>query len=79
MSREAARAALERVFREVFDDDDIELSENLSREDVPTWDSLGHIRLVAAIEESFGLSFTIEQIEKMTSAVFILDMVTGQP
>ena len=79
MSREPARAALERVFREVFDDDDIELSENLIREDVPTWDSLGHIRLVAAIEESFGLSFTIEQIEKMTSVVFILDMVTGPP
>jgi len=79
MSREAARAALERVFREVFDDDDIELSESLIREDVPTWDSLGHIRLVAAIEESFSLSFTIEQIEKMTSVAFILDMVTGQP
>lgn len=70
--------ALQRVFREVFDDEALVLAEGMVRTDLPAWDSLGHIRLVAALEEAFGVSFTIEEIESMTGVGRILDRLADK-
>ena len=67
MNRDEFRAKLQQVFREVFEDEEFEFSDELDRESLKVWDSLGHIRLVAALEETFGVSFTIEEIETFTS------------
>ena len=77
-SRDDARAALARVFVEVFDDDTLVISDALVREDYKGWDSLGHIRLIAAIEEAFSISFTIEEIETLTSVSRILDGIAAK-
>ena len=78
ISREEARAQLERVFREVFDDESLHLGEEMTREDFSTWDSLGHIRLVSAMEESFNVAFSIEEIEGMTSVGRILERILAK-
>jgi acyl carrier protein len=77
LSRSEAKPILERIFREVFDDDTLVLSDATSREDLPSWDSLGHIRLIGAMEETFDVTFTIDDIEKMTSVDRILDVLTN--
>ena len=78
MSRNDALAAVGQVFQEVFDDDSLKLPETLVREELPAWDSLGHIRLIGALEEAFDVTFTIEDIETMTSVARILDLVTSK-
>jgi acyl carrier protein len=78
MSTEEARVRLEQVFREVFDDDTLSVTEDRQREDFPGWDSLGHIRLVSALEETFGVSFSIEEIEAMTSIGRILEALRSR-
>lgn len=69
---------LQAIFREVFDDDDLVLTEATDRETLEAWDSLGHIRLVAAMEDALELSFTLEDIERMTSVAQILAIVTAR-
>lgn len=61
------RTRLQAVFREIFDDEELQLSESHDRESIEAWDSLGHIRLVSAMEEAFGVSFTLDEIEAMNS------------
>lgn len=51
------------IFREVLENDDIELSESTVAADVPEWDSLNHIYLVVAIEKQFKIKFTTHQIQ----------------
>ena len=51
------RDELEQLFRDVFGDDTIELTEETTARDVPQWDSLGHVNLMFAIEERFGVRF----------------------
>lgn len=65
------RKRLEATFREVFDDDALTLTDGFTRDDLEAWDSLGHIRLISAIEEDFGLTLTLEEIELMTSVATI--------
>ena len=76
MNENDVRATLKKVFEEVFEDEPFEFSDSLGRETLKAWDSLGHIRLVAAVEEAFGTTFSIEEIECFTSAGKIVESVT---
>jgi acyl carrier protein len=51
------------IFREVFENDKLELNESTVAADVPEWDSLNHIYLVVAIEKHFKTKFTTHQIQ----------------
>jgi acyl carrier protein len=53
------------VFREVFDDPTLELTESLSANDVKKWDSLNHITLIVELEALTGLSFTTDELVKL--------------
>lgn len=53
------------VFREFFDDEDIELDEDTTADDIDDWDSLNHITLMAAVEDEFGIRFTMGEVSGM--------------
>jgi acyl carrier protein len=72
------RPRLEAVFREVFDDDTLQLTDAVDRESLEAWDSLGHIRLVSSVEETFGITFTLDEIETMISVPQILELVASR-
>ncbi|MGY3499920.1 acyl carrier protein [Bradyrhizobium sp. USDA 4471] len=50
------------VFRDVFDEDDLVLTPEMTADDVDGWDSLSHIRLVLAVSKSFGVKFSASEI-----------------
>lgn len=72
------RQRVQEVFRDIFDDESLLLTDELSRESLERWDSLGHIRLISALEESLGVSFTIDDIEAMTSVPQILAVLAAK-
>jgi acyl carrier protein len=53
---------LKAVFREVFDDQSLELSDHLQAQDVEGWDSIAHITLIMAIEEAFKVQFLTREV-----------------
>lgn len=53
------------VFREVFDDDSIEVNPNTTADDIEDWDSLNHITLIDAVESEFGVKFTMGEVSGM--------------
>lgn len=65
MTREEVFERLNKVFRDVFDDDDIIVTETTTSADIDDWDSLEHINLVAAVEQEFGMKFTMGQVVTM--------------
>jgi acyl carrier protein len=50
------------VFHDVFDDESIELRDEMVAADVEDWDSLNHVKLVVAIERRFGVKFSNREI-----------------
>jgi len=58
---------LTKVFREVFADDSIVLSDNLTANDVDGWDSLSHVNLMIAIELEFGIEFKQNESQKFAN------------
>ncbi|MBO7391138.1 MAG: acyl carrier protein [Clostridia bacterium] len=53
------------VFRDIFDDDDITVGPKTTAKDIEDWDSLEHIRLIAAVEREFGMRFKMGEVSTM--------------
>ena len=53
------------VFREVFDDDTLQLTPETTAEDVEGWDSAAHVSLIVAAEMRFGLRFRTAELESL--------------
>ena len=62
---ENLRNQVQQVFCEVFGDDTIVLTDNMTADDIPGWDSLGHLNLTIAIEKRLGIKFANAEISKL--------------
>lgn len=53
---------LQKVFRVVFQNSGLVISESTSAKDLKMWDSLTHLELIAAVEEEFKIRFTFNEV-----------------
>lgn len=69
---EGALERLKSIFLDTFTGDIFEFSLETTQYNIGEWDSLNHIRLLAAIENEFDLQFELREIENLTdvSALF---------
>ncbi|HJB91104.1 MAG TPA: acyl carrier protein [Candidatus Eisenbergiella merdigallinarum] len=75
MSREEVFERLNGVFRDVFDDDSIEVNDRTTADDIEDWDSLEHINLMAAVESEFGVKFSMGQVVTMKNVGEMVDII----
>ena len=78
MTREAVYERLNKVFQDVFDDEDITVNDATTSADIEDWDSLEHINLVAAVEQELGIKFTMGQVVTMKNVGEMVDIILGQ-
>ncbi len=64
MTSNAVLAKLTPVFREVFDNDSIVLSPEMTARDVDGWDSVANIRLMVSIEDEFNIKFSVGEFQE---------------
>ncbi len=53
---------LNKIFRTVFDDEDITVQDESTAADVDGWDSLSHVNLIIAIEQKFKIKFSTKEL-----------------
>ena len=53
------------VFREVFQDDNLNIHAGTTAADVSGWDSAANVNLILAIEMQFGVVFHTSEIDEM--------------
>jgi acyl carrier protein len=53
------------IFEDVFDEDSIVVTPELSAKDVDGWDSLTHIRLMLTVEKAFKIKFSTSEVGKL--------------
>lgn len=75
MTREEVYEALNEIFRDVFDDEDISVCDTTTAEDIEDWDSLEHINLTVAIEKRFNIKFTMEEVTTMKNVGAMVDII----
>lgn len=66
---------LEKVIRGVFPIEVETIDENWTSDDIPDWDSVGHLNLIMEIQKEFAVKIEIEEmfeIEKLGDIIKIL-------
>ena len=71
-------AQLTVIFRDIFDDETLQLRPGLTAADVPEWDSFNHINLVVAVEASFRIKFQTAELETMQTVGHLADLIQSK-
>jgi acyl carrier protein len=71
-------ARLVEIFENVFDDDSIKVTPELSAKDVDGWDSLAHIRLMLTVEKAFKIKFSTSEIGKLENVGDLVKLIKAR-
>jgi len=74
LTRDEIFKKLEPIFRDILDETELNLKDNLSALDIPKWDSLAHVNILVAIEIAYRIKFKTGEIEIMKN---VGDLVTA--
>lgn len=75
MSREEVYEALNEVFQDVFDDEDIRVNDATTAADIEDWDSLEHINLIVAVEKKFNIKFNMGEVNTFKNVGEMVDLI----
>ena len=75
MERTEIYAKLTEVFRDVFDDDELEINDNTTANDIEDWDSLEQIHLIVGIEKKFSIKFVLDEVTNLKNVGDMVDLI----
>lgn len=75
MTKEEVFEKLNEVFRDVFDDEGITVTESTTADNIEDWDSLSHINLIVSIENEFKIKFSMGETQKMKNVGEMVDII----
>lgn len=75
MKRSEVIEELNLIFRDVMDDDSIQLSESTTANDIGEWDSINHIYMIVKVEKKFKLKFTAHEIQTWKNVGEIINSI----
>lgn len=68
---------LELILKKAFPEEN-GFSVEMTKKDIESWDSIGHLNLILEIEDELDLSFSSEEIERIDSLKGLLEIVNGK-
>ena len=77
MSSTEIYAALTEIFRDIFLDDEMQLSPTLSARDVDGWDSFKQIEIILATEARFGIRLKTKEINNLLCVGDLAAVIAG--
>jgi acyl carrier protein len=75
MTREEIFNGVQDIFRDIFDEDDLVISNSTSSDEIEDWDSLNHINLVSAIEKEFNIKFALSELMVLKDVGAMVDLM----
>ncbi len=78
MTREEVFSRIQDIFRDIFDDNEIVITDQTTADDVEEWDSLNHINLVSAIEKEFEIRFALGELQGMKNVGLMIDLIMAK-
>ena len=66
------------VFRDVFEDYDITVTDETTADDIEDWDSLEHITLVVSMEREFDMKFDLKEVNKLANVGEMADLIASK-
>ena len=78
LDREKVVDRLNDVFRDIFDDDDIAVTDATVAADIDGWDSLAHITLILGVEREFRIKMTAAEVGSLENVGQMIDVIVAR-
>ncbi|HXS59929.1 MAG TPA: acyl carrier protein [Candidatus Sulfopaludibacter sp.] len=78
MEKELIIDKLTTIFRDVFSDNTIILKEEITANDIGSWNSLSHMLMIAEVENNFSIKFKLKEISKLKDVGTLIDLVDSK-
>ncbi len=75
MDKAALRIRLRNIFREVFDDPSMAISDETSPETLLEWDSVAQVKLVIMAEEEFDITLELGEVSKIKCVADFIEAI----
>jgi acyl carrier protein len=75
VSPQQIQEKLSHIMRDVFDDDALVASPQLTADDVDEWDSLNHVRLILTVEREFGVKFAASEVTGLKNVGDLISLI----
>ena len=75
MQQQEIYAQLTAIFHDVFDDETLVLTPEMTAANVAEWDSFNHINLIVAVESRFRIKFQTAELEAMNSVGHLAEII----
>jgi len=66
---------VDKIFKNVFDDDDLVITRDTSADDIEDWDSLEQINLLISMEKEFDIKFDIKEVSNLKNVGEMMDLI----
>ena len=78
MERNEIHDDLQEIFRTVFDDSTLSITDNTTSSDIEDWDSLEQINLIVGIEKKFNIKFKLEEVTGLANVGAMIDLISSK-
>jgi acyl carrier protein len=68
-------AKLVEILAEIFMLDEDDVKSELTPEEVASWSSLNHLRLITVVEEEFGIKLSMDEIQSIDNVARLNELV----
>ena len=75
MLREELLAAMTEILQDIFDDEELEVTEATCSDDVEDWDSLEQINILVAIQDRFDIQFSLDDVSDLKDVGDTIDLI----
>lgn len=63
------------IFRNVFTDNGLVITDEMTSNDVEKWDSLTHMLMISEVETAFGIKFKLKDLNKMKNVGNLIEII----
>ncbi|NLC78131.1 MAG: acyl carrier protein [Ruminococcaceae bacterium] len=78
MNRTEISEKVQEIFRNIFDDDSLEITDVTTAADVEDWDSLEQINILVAMEKEFSVKFSVGEVEGLKNVGEMIDLIASK-
>ena len=66
------------IFKTVFSDPQLSISAATTASDIDEWDSLAQITLLMSMEQTFGIQFSLDEVEDLQNVGEIVELILAK-
>lgn len=78
MERQEIIEKITEIFREVFGDNNIVITDEMTAADVENWDSLTHMQMITMVEDKLGIKFKLKELNRLKKVGDLISIVEGK-